>query len=124
MFYYIKKGKNATETQCKICAVNGEGAVIDQKRQKWFAKFRARDFSLDVAPQSDRTFEIDNHWTETLTENNQGYTTWGRADILKKSKLSVKNYLHKLGYVNHFDMYVSHKRKKKTFLTIFPQAIL
>ena len=61
VFYYIKKGKNATETQHKICAVNGEGAVIDQKCQKWFAKFRARDFSLDVAPQSDRPFEIDNH---------------------------------------------------------------
>ena len=61
MFYYINKGKNATETQCKICAVNGEGAVIDQKYQKWFAKSCARDFSLDVAPQSDRPFEIDNH---------------------------------------------------------------
>ena len=28
MLYYLKKGKNATETQKKICAVYGEGAVI------------------------------------------------------------------------------------------------
>ena len=29
MLYYFKKGKNATETQKKICAVYGEGAVMD-----------------------------------------------------------------------------------------------
>ena len=42
MLYYFKKGKNATETK-RICAVYGavygEGAVTDQMRQKWFAKF-------------------------------------------------------------------------------------
>ena len=39
MLYYFKKGKNAVETQKKICAGYGEGAVIDQMCKKWFAKF-------------------------------------------------------------------------------------
>ena len=39
MLYYFKEGKNATETQKKICAVYGEGAVTDQTCQKWFVKF-------------------------------------------------------------------------------------
>ena len=51
MLYYFKKGKNAIEMQKKICAVYGEGAVTDQTCQKWFAKFRAGDFSLDDAPR-------------------------------------------------------------------------
>ena len=51
MLYYFKKGKNATETHKKICAVYGEGAVTDRTCQKWFAKFRAADFSLDDALQ-------------------------------------------------------------------------
>ena len=51
MLYYFKKGKNTIKTQKKICAVYGEGAVTDQICQKWFAKFRAGDFSLDDAPQ-------------------------------------------------------------------------
>ena len=38
MLYYFKKGKNSTEMQ-KICAVYGVGAVTDQTRRKWFAKF-------------------------------------------------------------------------------------
>ena len=29
MFYYFKKGKNATETQSKTCGVYEEGAVTD-----------------------------------------------------------------------------------------------
>ena len=37
----------------------GEGAVTDRMCQKWFAKFRAGDFSLDNAPQSGRPVEVD-----------------------------------------------------------------
>ena len=40
MLYYFKKGENATEMQKKkICAVYGEGAMIDRTCHKWFAKF-------------------------------------------------------------------------------------
>ena len=67
----------------KICA------VCDRLCQKWFAKFRAGDFSLDDAPQSGRPVEVDNDQIETLIENNQCYTMWEIADILKTSK-SIK----------------------------------
>ena len=36
MLYYFKKGKKAIETQKKICAVYGEGAVTDRTRPKCF----------------------------------------------------------------------------------------
>ena len=38
VLYYCKKGKNATETQKKICAVYGEGSVTDRTCQKWLAQ--------------------------------------------------------------------------------------
>ena len=41
MLYYLKKGKNTTETQKQICAVCGEGTVTDRTCQKWFARFLA-----------------------------------------------------------------------------------
>ena len=59
MLYYFKKGKNATDTQKKICAMYGEGAVTDWMCQKWFVKFHAGDFSLDDAPQLGRPVEVD-----------------------------------------------------------------
>ena len=56
---------------------------------KWFEKFRARDFSLDEAPRSGRPAEVDSDQIETLTENNQCYTTQEIAGILKISQ-SIK----------------------------------
>ena len=57
--------------------------------QKWFVKFCAGDFSLDDAPRSGRPVEVDSYKIETLIENNQCYTTWELADILRISK-SIK----------------------------------
>ena len=113
MFYYFKKGKNATEMQKKICAVYGEGAVTDQTCQKWFAKFNAGDFSLDDAPQLGRPVEVDSDQIETLIENNQRYTTQEIADIPKISKSSVENHLHQLRYGHCFDVWVPHKLSEK-----------
>ena len=86
VLYFFKKGKNTTETQKKFCAVCGEGAVTDQTWQKWFVKFLAEDFSLDNAPQSGKSVEVDNDQIETLIENNHCYTMRERADILNISK--------------------------------------
>ena len=116
MLYYFKKGKNTTETHKKICAVYGEGAVTVRRCQKWFPKFRAGDFLLDDAPRQGRPVEVDSDQIETLTENNQRYTTWEIADIRKISKSSTENHLHQLGYVNRFDVWVLHKLSKKKLL--------
>ena len=116
MLYYFKKGKNATEIHKKICAVYGEGAVTDRTCQKWFAKSRAGDFSLDDAPQSGRPVEVDSDQIKTVIENNQRYTTWEIANILNISKSSVENHLHQLGYVNRFDVWVPHKLSEKNLL--------
>ena len=52
-------------------------------------KFRARDFSLDVAPRLGRPVEVDKDQIKTLIENNQCNTTWEIDKILKISK-SIK----------------------------------
>ena len=109
MFYYFQKGKNATETQKKICAVYEEGAVTDRTCQKWFAKFHAGDFSLEDVPRLGKPVEVDSDQIETLIENNQRYTMWKIADILKISNMSTENHLHQLGYMNRFDVWVPHK---------------
>ena len=46
-------------------------------------------FSPDNAPGSGRQVEVDSNQIKTLIENNQHYTTWEIADILKISK-SIK----------------------------------
>ena len=61
----------------------GEGAVTDGMCQKWFVKFHAGDFSLDDAPQSGRSVEVDSDHIETLIENNQCYTMREIVDLIK-----------------------------------------
>ena len=96
--------------------MHGEGFVTDQTCQKWFAKFHAGDFSLDNAPRSGRPVEVDSNQIETITENNQRYTTREIANIFKASKSSVENHLHQFGYVNRFDGRVPHKLSEKILL--------
>ena len=81
--------------------------------QKWFAKFRIGDFSLDDAPRSGRPVEVDRDQIETLIENSQHYTMQEIANIVKISKSSTENHLDQLGYVNRFDVWVPHKLSKK-----------
>ena len=71
----------------KNYAMYGEVAVTDWMCQKWFAKFHGGDLSLDDAPQSGRLVEVNSDQIETLIENNQLYTMWEIADILKISRL-------------------------------------
>ena len=63
--------------------------MTDQMHQKWFAKFRAGDVLLDNAPWPGGPVELDCDQIETLIENNQCYSTWEIAGILKISK-SIK----------------------------------
>ena len=77
-----------------------------------FAKFRARNFSLDSAPWSVRPVEVDSDQIKTLIENNQCYTMWEIANILKISKSSIENHLYQLGYANQFGVWVPHKFSK------------
>ena len=76
----------------------GEGAVADRTCQKWFAKFCAGDFSLDGTPSSGRPVEVDSYQIKALIENNQHFTMWEIANILKISKsikllVKMKHYL-------------------------------
>ena len=67
----------------------GEGAVTDPVHQKWFAKFHARDFSLDDGPRSSRPVELDSDQIRTWIENSQCYTLREMTNILKIFK-SIK----------------------------------
>ena len=64
---------------------------------------------MDDAPQLGRFVEVGSDQTKTLIENDQYYTTQEITNILRISKSSTENHLYQLGYVNHFDIWVSHK---------------
>ena len=67
----------------------GEGTVTDEMCLAQFAKFHARDFSLDDTAWSSRPVEVDRDQIKTLIENNQSQTMQEIVSILKVSKSSA-----------------------------------
>ena len=84
--YYFKK--NATETQEKICAVYGEGAVTDGTCQKCFAKFLG---IIDIWPNNSLPWGCLMHWKMfsstpglcPLEANNRRWLTYSNIQISK-----------------------------------------
>ncbi|XP_011068816.1 PREDICTED: histone-lysine N-methyltransferase SETMAR-like [Acromyrmex echinatior] len=59
LLYYFKKGKRAAEAHRKICGVYRDDALTERAAQKWFAKFRSGNTSLQDGPRSNRPIEDD-----------------------------------------------------------------
>ena len=66
--------------QKRICAVYGEGSVIDRMCQMWFVKYCAGTFSMYNAVLLGRPVKVDSNQIETLIENSQRYTMWEREN--------------------------------------------
>ena len=87
IFCHFKKGKNAPETQKKICAVCGKGAVTDRICQKGF-----ENFVLEISHWTmlhGRPVEVDSDQIETLIKNSQRSVFQEITDMLKIPK-SIK----------------------------------
>jgi len=85
MLFYFRKGKNATQTRKKICAVYGEDAVSERVCQNWFAKFRAGDTTCEDRERSGKPLMVDDDQIKSLIESNPHYTTREIAEIIDVS---------------------------------------
>ena len=84
MLYSFKKGKNTIEVRKKVPWTEKVLCLIEQS--KVVSEHSCWRFLLDDAAQWRRQAEVDSDQIETLIENNQRYTMWERAGILKISK--------------------------------------
>ena len=75
-------------------------------------KFCSGGFLLDNVPRSGRPVELDTDQITTLNENNQCYTTWEMANILKIPK-SIKLLVKIKKYVFYF-------MQKNTWMIFWP----
>lgn len=101
MLFYVQKGKNATQTKKKICAVCGEDAGTKRMCQRWFAKFHTCDTTLKDEDRSEQPAVVNDDKIKNLIENNQRYT---RDRLHRYFIYRVIEHLSKLGYVNCFDV--------------------
>jgi len=113
ILFYFNKGENVAQTRRKICAAYGGNVISDWTVGEWFRRFRRGDFSCIDLPRSGRPIKIHDDHIKDLIENNPSYTTREIAEILKISKSSVTDHLHRLDYVNRCDTWMPNNAKKK-----------
>ena len=63
-----------------ICAVHGEGAMVERASCDWYAKLKNRYFDLDDAPRSGRPVEFDEDRLSQLLYKNFSLTNRELAD--------------------------------------------
>ena len=113
MLFYFRKGKNATQTQKKICAVYGENAVSKRMCQKWFAKFHLGEINIEVASHSGRPVTTDVDQVIALIDSDRQITVREIATRLKVGKSTVSEHLSKLQMIKKLDVWVPHALTEK-----------
>ena len=76
--------------------------------QRWFTKFRSRNFSVQDLSRSDRPTEIKNNEIKVLVNENLQSTAQEAADTLNIAHSSVIHHLHQIGYVSRLNVWVPH----------------
>ncbi|XP_076302370.1 histone-lysine N-methyltransferase SETMAR-like [Lasioglossum baleicum] len=108
LMYYFRKGKNAWQTQKKLCAVYGNGALKERQYQNLFARFRSGDFSFEVEVVSVEFDEI--HIKATIDSDFHSTT----RDIAEKLDVShtlncIEKKFKMFGYVKKLDLWIPHQ---------------
>ena len=68
LLFYFRKGKNASQTHKKLCAVYGDEA-LKRQCQNWFNKFRSGDFSFKDEKRSGRPVEVDDDLIKAIIDS-------------------------------------------------------
>ena len=118
MLYYFKKDKNTTEMHKKRFVQCTEKVLwlIEHVRSG------IQSFMLEISRWTIFHCQIDQlkliavnsniNWEQSMLHHGGDSS----QNILRISKSDIENHLYQLGYVIHFDVWLSHKLSEKTFL--------
>lgn len=126
LYYAFRRGKKASETARKICAVYGENSVSERTAQEWFVKFKTGCIDIEDAPRSGRPVELDEDGLKTLLKENSRQTQQELATKMGCSQESVSRHLASMGIVRKLGVWVPHAltdSQKETRLMIAAQHL-
>lgn len=87
-------------------------AIYEQSMFIWFAWFKIKHFGLENEECSRRPAVIDDCQIQMLIKNNPSHITQDITEMIHRSH-SVVMYLKRLGYVNHYHVWMSHDLTEK-----------
>jgi [histone H3]-lysine36 N-dimethyltransferase SETMAR len=111
--YELKLGHNAAEATRNINHAFGEDTANERTTQRWFAKFRSGDMSLENEPRGRPEAAIDDEQLNTLIESDTRQTVRELADKLSVHYSTVCRHITSIGKVKKLDKWVPHELKEK-----------
>lgn len=113
MLYEFKLGRFAAEASRNINHVWGEGTTTERSTQRWFAKFRSGDTSLEEEDGRGRPAGVDQDQLKQLVEANPRTTLPELASELDVDESTISRHLSAIGKVKKLDKWVPHALTEK-----------
>lgn len=107
--YKFKRGRKAAETARNVNEAFGQGTASERGVQRWFARFRSGDESLEDEEHGSRPSHVDEDQLMTLIEADPVKTARDLAKELHVDHTTIVRHLSKMGKVKKRDQWVPHE---------------
>lgn len=111
--YEFKLGRNATQAAHNINEAFGEDTANERTVQRWFAKFRSGDMSLENEERGRPETVIDNDHLKALIEADTRITVRELATDLNVSIGTISQHIKAIGKVKKLDKWIPHELNEK-----------
>ncbi|CAD5228888.1 unnamed protein product [Bursaphelenchus okinawaensis] len=103
LLYEYKNGLKAAETARSINEAFGPETVKERTVRWWFKKFKNGCENLEDVDRTGRPTEFNNNMLIQILDSEPGITSNDLAERLKVTRVTVKQYLRKIGRLNEVE---------------------
>lgn len=116
LLFLFNKGVNAAEARREICSVYGDSAINTVTCQRWFARFRCGDVSLEDSARKGRPVTTDDDQILAAIKSDRHISTREIAQDIGVEHSTVAKRLKNLGMTKKIDVWVPHLLSEKNIL--------
>ena len=109
ILYEFKLGHNAAVATRNINEAFGDGTANERTTQRWFAKFRYGDMSLENEPRGRPEAAVDDDKLKALIESDTRQTVRELGEKLGVHNSTISRHLAAIGKVKKLDKWVPHE---------------
>lgn len=106
--YEFKKGSSLSVAEANIENVYGRDSTSRPTIQRWFAKFRKGDISLEDKAHPGKTPELENDKILEKIQENPRISTREIAESVGFSHTTIENHLHSMGFKPIYGQWTPH----------------
>ena len=113
LLHYFNMKKTAPESHRILVQVHAERALAERTCQKWFARFKSDDFSLEDEERPGQLKKFEDEELEALLDEDCCQTQEELTESLGVTQAAISKCLKAAGYIQKQGNWVSHELKPR-----------